>query len=145
MLDMQNEVNIEQAALWQQIATLFKNYDEKLIFASANEPAVSSATEASVLKSYHQTFVNTVRATGGNNAKRCLIIQGADTDAEKSLLYDVMPTDEVADRLMFEFHYYPSTYCLMEDDADWISEEHTYELQSHSEISYDALCLKKTH
>ncbi|WP_222429187.1 cellulase family glycosylhydrolase [Chitinophaga polysaccharea] len=69
-------VTIGQIALWAQIANYFKNYNERLLFASANEPAVSDATGMSVLLSYHQTFINAVRATGGNNSSRSLIIQG---------------------------------------------------------------------
>ena len=116
--DKQEAVNKEQEALWKQIATTFKDYDEHLLFASANEPDVSDATGAAVLKSYHQTFVNTVRATGGNNAYRNLIIQGAGTEIDRINL-DVIPTDVVEDRMMFEVHFYPYTYALMEEDADW--------------------------
>lgn len=115
----QSSVNTTQANLWKQIATYFKDYDEHLVFCSANEPAVENDEQASVLKSYHQTFVNTVRATGGYNGTRCLVVQCAGTDADKAITYDIMPTDQVADRLMMEFHYYPYTYCLMENDADW--------------------------
>lgn len=115
--DDKEAVNKEQAALWKQIATYFKDYDEHLLFASANEPAVDNESQAAVLKSYHQTFVNTVRESGGNNDLRCLVIQGANTAADAK--YDVMPTDKIDGRLMFEFHYYPYTYCLMEQDADW--------------------------
>jgi len=115
----QESVNREQAALWKQIATCFKGYGEFLLFASANEPDVNDAEAASVLKSYHQTFVNTVRATGGNNAKRCLIVQGPSTAIDKSLQYDVLPTDTQSGRMMFEVHYYPYTYCLMEKDETW--------------------------
>ena len=64
----QTAVNAEQAALWKQIATQFKDYDEHVLFASCNEPGMNQNDDAStiapILKSYHQTFVNTVRATG---------------------------------------------------------------------------------
>jgi hypothetical protein len=59
-----------------QIAHYFKGYNEHLLFDSANEPNVSAATGMSVLLSYHQTFINAVRATGGNDSSRMLIIQG---------------------------------------------------------------------
>ncbi len=117
--DKQEAVNKEQAALWKQIATTFKDYDEHLLFASANEPAIDSQEQANVLKSYHQTFINTVRATGGNNGMRNLIIQGPSTDIDKSIKYDVMPIDVVENRLMFEVHFYPYPYALMTEDADW--------------------------
>lgn len=117
--NMQESVNREQAALWKQIALTFREYDEHLLFASANEPDANNAEEASVLKSYHQTFVNTVRETGGNNALRNLIVQAPSTAIDKAIEYDVMPTDVVEDRMMMEVHFYPYTYSLMEEDADW--------------------------
>lgn len=115
----QASVNETQARLWKQIATEFKEYDEHLLFCSCNEPDTENDEQAAILKSYHQTFVNTVRETGGNNGTRCLVIQCAGTSAEKAVQYDYMPTDVVENRLMMEFHYYPYTYALMEEDADW--------------------------
>ena len=47
------------------IATTLRDFDEHLMFASANEPPVSTSTEMAILLSYHQTFVNAVRSTGG--------------------------------------------------------------------------------
>ncbi|WP_431198868.1 cellulase family glycosylhydrolase [Mucilaginibacter sp. P25] len=46
------------------------------MFASANEPSTNDAAQMSVLLSYHQTFVNAVRSTGGRNSYRVLIVQG---------------------------------------------------------------------
>jgi len=40
----------------------------------------------SVLLSYHQTFIDAVRATGGNNSSRTLIIQGPSTDIDKTII-----------------------------------------------------------
>ncbi|HEY4786587.1 MAG TPA: glycoside hydrolase family 5 protein [Bacteroidales bacterium] len=117
----QSSVNAKQQNYWTQIANYFKNYNEHLLFAGANEPNVSDATGMSVLLSYHQTFINAVRATGGNNSSRILIIQGPSTDFEKTYnLMNTMPTDQIANRLMVEVHYYtPYNFCLMDADASW--------------------------
>lgn len=117
----QSAVNAKQQNYWTQIANYFKSYNERLLFASANEPDVSDATGMSVLLSYHQTFINAVRATGGNNSSRTLIIQGPSTDIEKTNnLMNTMPTDQIASRLMVEVHYYtPYQFCLMTSDASW--------------------------
>ncbi len=117
----QSSVNAKQQNYWTQIANYFKAYDQRVLFASANEPNVENATGMSVLMSYHQTFVNAVRATGGNNSSRTLIIQGPSTDIEKTNnLMNSMPTDQIANRLMAEVHYYtPYQFCLMTADADW--------------------------
>jgi len=113
--------NAKQKAFWEQIATTLRGFDEHLIFASANEPKVANATEMAVLTSYHQTFIDAVRSTGGKNAYRTLVIQGPDTDIEKTnKLMLTLPTDKVADRMMMEVHYYtPYQFTLMDKDADW--------------------------
>lgn len=113
--------NAKQKAFWEQIATHLRGFDEHLLFASANEPNVDNATQMAVLTSYHQTFVDAVRATGGKNANRTLIVQGPSTDIEKTnKLMLTLPTDKVASRMMIEVHYYtPYQFCLMDKDADW--------------------------
>lgn len=117
----QSQVNERQEAYWTQIAEYFKDYDEHLLFAGANEPNVEDATGMSVLLTYHQTFIDAVRATGGNNSSRTLIIQGPSTDIDKTnKLMNTMPADQIADRLMVEIHYYtPYQFCLMSEDASW--------------------------
>ena len=117
----QDAVNAKQKAFWKQIATTFRDYDEHLLFASANEPNVSDATGMSVLLSYHQTFINTVRSTGGRNSYRVLVVQGPSTDIEKTNnLMNTLPVDPIANRMMAEIHYYtPYQYCLMTSDQSW--------------------------
>ena len=117
----QSAVNAKQQNYWTQIANYFRNYNERVLFASANEPAVSDATGMSVLLSYHQTFVNAVRATGGNNSSRTLIIQGPGTNIDNTnTLMNTLPTDQIANRLMVEVHYYtPWNYCGLTADASW--------------------------
>jgi hypothetical protein len=110
----------KQGAYWRQIATTFKDYDQHLLFASANEPAVDDKANLSVLTGLHQIFVDTVRATGGNNASRTLIIQGPSTSFEHTTDWMTeMPTDKIADRQMIEAHFYPYQFCLMSQPADW--------------------------
>ena len=121
-----DEVNAKQKAYWTQIATRFKNYNENLLFASANEPATTDDNykhETEIFATYHQTFVDAVRATGGNNASRTLVIQGPSTSIDRSVevyTVDKLPKDIIENRLMFEVHYYdPYTYTLMNEPADW--------------------------
>ncbi len=117
----QEENNRKQHALWTQIANRLNHYDEHLLFAGTNEPNVDSAQKMVVLKSYLQTFIDAVRATGGNNAVRNLIVQGPNTDIDTThSLFGDMPTDLVPNRLMAEVHYYnPWTFCGMEQDETW--------------------------
>src|SRR5674476_828830 len=67
-------VNVMQKAYWTQIANYFKDYNEHLLFACANEPnSQDDATGRTVMESYIQTFIKAVRGTGGNNSSRTLI------------------------------------------------------------------------
>lgn len=113
---------------WTQIAERFKDYNERLLFAGANEPGLNSTwngSMATTLKSYYSTFVSAVRGTGGNNGTRTLIVQAPMADIAKSdslynAGYDVMPSDPSGlGYLMFEPHFYPYSWALMESDADW--------------------------
>jgi endoglucanase len=117
----QSSVNAKQKAFWEQIATKMRGFDEHLLFASANEPPVDDATQMSILLSYHQTFINAVRSTGGKNTYRVLVVQGPSTDIDKTTtLMNTLPTDPTANRMMAEVHYYgPWQFCGLTEDATW--------------------------
>lgn len=115
------EVNARQKAFWEQIATHLRDFDEHLLFAGANEPAVEDATGMAILNSYHQSFIDAVRSTGGKNAYRTLVVQGPSTDIEKTNnLMTSLPTDTAQDRMMVEVHYYtPWQFAGLTKDASW--------------------------
>ncbi len=117
----QASVNAKQKAFWEQIATAMRGFDEHVMFASANEPAASDATGMSVLLSYHQTFVNAVRSTGGHNTYRTLIVQGPSTNIDyTSNLMNTLPSDPTSGRMMVEVHYYePFQFTALSADASW--------------------------
>ncbi|GAA3979562.1 glycoside hydrolase family 5 protein [Mucilaginibacter dorajii] len=119
--DKKESVNAKQKALWEQIATTMRDFDEHLMFASANEPNADNAEKMAALASYHQTFVDAVRSTGGRNSYRVLVVQGPSTDIDKTNdLMTVLPQDQVAARMMVEVHYYsPYQLCLMDGNASW--------------------------
>jgi hypothetical protein len=107
----QAQVNKRQFAYWTQIAECFKNYDEHLLFACANEPnRQDKADGRTVFETYVQTFIKAVRATGGNNSSRTLIFQGHAEETTK------IPQDQIPDRLMFEAHSYPFQFSLWAKD-----------------------------
>jgi len=114
-------INAKQNSYWTQIANTFVNYDDHLLFAGCNEPGADTAAEMSTLLVYEQTFVNAVRATGGSNSTRWLLVQGPNTDIDLTYsLMNTLPTDSATGRLMVEVHYYsPYQYTLMESDQGW--------------------------
>jgi endoglucanase len=115
--DFQSANNTRQRAFWTQIATTFQSYNERLLFAGTNEVHADYNTPTSehitVQQSYNQTFVSAVRATGGNNASRTLVVQTYNTNSWHGLNYFSMPTDTIASRLIVEFHHYdPYDYTI---------------------------------
>ena len=94
--------------LWTQIAEAFKDYDEHLLFAGLNEPEAEKEDQIKVLMTYEQAFIDAVRATGGNNASRTLVVQGPNTSIELSSQYVDMSKfeDTTSKALMIEVHYY---------------------------------------
>lgn len=102
--------------LWNQIADYFKDYNSKLIFEGMNE--ILSDTEDwngttenyTVINALNQAFVDTVRASGGNNDVRFLVCPtyGANV-AMAQLQAWKMPTDIVDDKIMCSVHIYCDT------------------------------------
>ncbi|MDO5560492.1 MAG: cellulase family glycosylhydrolase [Oscillospiraceae bacterium] len=109
--------------VWTQISNEFRDYSDKLIFESMNEVEFSGVTKTKayeLLNSLNQKFVDTVRSTGSNNAKRHLLISGYNTDiAQTCDSRFAMPSDP-ANRLILSIHYYtPSQFCVAESDCSW--------------------------
>jgi endoglucanase len=113
-------------AYWTQIATYFADKNEKLIFEALNEET-HFENEGSPRKAFatltrvNQLFIDTVRATGGNNAKRLLIVAGYSTDITKTTSSDYeLPADKLPHRLFISVHYYtPWTFVGLTEDASW--------------------------
>lgn len=127
------EVLLKFTRIWEQIAESFKNYDDRLMFEGLNEEAgydsvwnqYGSSTEGKdiaygYVNTLNQTFVDTVRASGGNNAKRHLLIAGYYTDVVRTCDEMFVVPNDPADRIAVSVHYYtPSTLTILEKDADW--------------------------
>jgi len=109
-------INAKMNAYWTQIATAFAGYDNHLLFAAANEPNVNNTAEEVTLMYYYQTFVKAVRATGGDNTNRWLVIQSVSDPTWMNAL----PTDTVSNRIMVEYHQYtPSLFTIIHTDQTW--------------------------
>ena len=135
----QDSVNAKQKALWEQIATAMRDFDEHLMFASANEPNADNAENTEILTQYHQTFINAVRSTGGKNSYRVLVLQGPSTSMSlTSQFMGTLPKDPVAGRLMVEVHNYtPSQFCFLGEDVSWGKMFYYWGAGHHSTIEPD--------
>ena len=112
----QAELKRKLKALWTNIALAFRDYDSRLAFAGTNEVTVGwqapTGENLAVQNGYNQDFIDAVRATGGRNYYRQLIVQTYATDPNYGLAGFVIPEDKVEGRLSVEFHYYsPYSYC----------------------------------
>lgn len=107
-----NEYKDEFQHLWEQISDRFRNYDYHLIFEGFNEminPYGNAGKESlDVINDYNQLFVDTVRATGGNNSERIL---SCNTYSANAWSYDYnkafeLPNDSAKDKLFCQVHVY---------------------------------------
>lgn len=123
-------------SMWTQIAERFQGYSDYVIFESGNEElgfrlndtdiaadsgTLSDAECYTVTNEINQAFVDTVRASGGNNAERFLLIAGFGTDIKNTCdsRYK-MPTDTAENKLLVSVHFYdPSGYCINSSLATW--------------------------
>ena len=101
--------------LWTSIATDFKDYGGKLMFEGYNEildinntwNAPSAPGAIDTVNRMAQVFVDTVRATGGNNATRNLIVNTYVSSVDQSVLDGfVLPSDRTSGHLICEVHVY---------------------------------------
>lgn len=105
--------------IWTQIAEYFKDYPHTLLFEGYNEylgggrlneerEVVDRPKDEAyeLTNALNQTFVDAVRATGGNNSDRVLIVSGYWTNIDLTTASEfIVPTDTAKDRLMVSVHY----------------------------------------
>jgi len=131
-------IKATQKAIWEQVATKLRDFDEHVMFASSNEPNANDLTSSINLQSFHQIFINAVRSTGGKNAYRTLVIQAPNTSLDLASYFATdgipgMPTDEVPNKLILEFHWYaPVNFCLLLEDASYGPEWRYWGAKFHS-------------
>ena len=112
------QVKEKFAAVWEQIALRFRDYDEHLIFEAMNEVCGDDPSEAGYIQDYrtieelNQIFVDTVRATGGNNARRWLSVPPRYTNIINVLMekYAFRMPDDPAGHLMLSVHDYDYSF-----------------------------------
>lgn len=101
-------------ALWTQIGNAFQDYNEKLIFECLNETRkIGTPVEwdggdeegRTVIRSYMDEFVKTIRGLGGNNPKRHLMVSGYATASAKESLEAVF-VPEGDDKIIATVHAY---------------------------------------
>ena len=119
--------------IWEQLSEAFRDYGDKLMFESLNEEggwesvwnSYSNSDDGKdeafgILNRINQTFVDTVRSSGGNNAGRHLLIAGYNTAITHTCDEHFKMPDDPMNRCAVSVHYYtPSTFCILEKDESW--------------------------
>lgn len=148
--DNPKKFNKTMKTLWRQIAERFKDYDERLIFEGLNEPnngweddgtRIGTVKDTETLNSLYQTFVDTVRSSGGNNKTRFLLI--APMCATCQFLADMkalkIPNDD--ERVLVETHAYIPYDFALNEGSDW----KTFDDNVKNEIDYVFGNIKKAY
>ena len=129
-----SEARKKFTSIWEQICQRFEKYGDHLIFEPMNEIGfdeiwtpwsggqTAKAKAFGYVNELNQLFVDIVRNSGGNNAKRHLLVEIYNTGLEYA--YDPLtklPTDP-ANRLALTVHYYtPAVFAILGngEDAGW--------------------------
>ncbi|MDE6619624.1 MAG: glycoside hydrolase family 5 protein [Lachnospiraceae bacterium] len=103
----------EMEAVWGQIAEVFRDYDEHLIFEGQNEPRKvgtplewngGDAEGWEVVNKTNQVFIDTVRQSGGCNPYRMLMIPGYAANCTVGIQHIVLPEND--NRIIISVHAY---------------------------------------
>jgi endoglucanase len=112
------ETTVVFTRVWEQIAATFRDYDHRLIFLSLNEPRTydtpnqwtgGTPEERTNLNTLNQIFVDTVRASGGNNVHRILMVPTYAAGATTPALNDFrVPNDPLnsVNKIVMSVHTY---------------------------------------
>lgn len=142
----QETVTETLTAIWSQLCTRFADYDHHLVFEGMNEPRVigsdtewtgGTAEERDVINQLFQAFVDTVRASGGLNADRTLIVTShAQSITEVAVSAVKVPDD---DHIAVSIHSYaPWDFCGTDSDrSDWGSDADRQELDDNFQYLED--------
>ena len=131
-------------AIWSQLAQRFQDYDQRLIFESMNEPRLKDTSyewnlqrgnkqcqdSADCINQLNQLFVDTIRAAGGMNADRYLMVPtyGAST-GNANLDAFQFPTDTAENKLILSVHAYtPYDFALNLNGTDTFAITQTSEI-----------------
>lgn len=132
--ERENEISERLSVVWTQIAQRFRDYDEKLLFEGMNEPrqrdteyewTAGTKELQAMTNRLNQVFVDTVRAAGGENEDRYLLIcpyaNRYETEALEALQY-------IDGHIIVSVHaYVPYSFC------DGAKEDHRFDVENQED------------
>jgi len=109
--------------LWEQIANEFKDFDDEyLLFEALNVGSyrINGIYDYKTLFNLSQTFVDSVRNSGGKNKERLLVLSGANKDIDLTCSDDYIIPKDPSNKLAISVHYYsPDAFTLESDRNPW--------------------------
>lgn len=154
-----DEIMKKYRSIWTQVCDEFKDYGDRLIFESQNEELGwndvwnqwsgsdnGKAESFGYANEVNQVFVDIVRNSGGNNPQRHLLISGYNTAINHTCDPLFKMPDDPAGRCAVSVHYYtPSTFAILEEDADWGKSAYTWGNDAeYAELNSEMNALKTT-
>jgi len=145
-----NTANYEKSAkflteVWTQVGEVFKDYDEHLVFETMNEPRQRGTNyewwfdqnnptckdAMASLNKLNQVALDTIRATGGNNQKRYVMIPGLRAAADSVLNKNfILPKDDEEGKLIISVHMYdPYEFAMQAPGTTKFTEAHKSQLK----------------
>lgn len=144
-------VRMKLAKVWTQIAERFKKYGDYLIFETLNEPRYEGSPEEwnggtvegrEVVNQYHKVSVDAIRATGGNNATRKLMVSTYAASTRPEALNDYRIPNNDRNVLVSLHSYFPYAFCLDDEDTTWGTEVEKRALDNELDKIYDYFIAK---
>ncbi len=145
--------------VWTQISLVFNNgYDQHLIFETLNEPRLRGTSQewwnnrgtdtykegAEYLNKLNQVCLDAIRKSGGNNAKRFVMIPGLRAAVDSALAPEFsLPQDSAEDKLILSVHMYdPQDFALNTPGAKKFVQAHKDALNRSFDSLYEAYISK---
>ena len=132
-------------SVWTQIAEEFKDHSLRLMFESINEPYFDSGDEQTMLDEMNIKFVETIRASGGKNGRRPLVLPALNTSAETDKCSALMNMiRQLGDpNIIATVHYYaPWTFSVNIAGSYKFDDSVAMEIKNAFDICYDELVSK---
>ncbi len=140
------EVANRLSKVWTQIANRFESYGDYLVFETLNEPREKgtphewnggSAENRDVINTFHKSCVDAIRATGGNNAERFIMVSTCAASSAPDAINDlIIPNND--EKIIVSVHsYFPFPFALGGTDPDWGTDTDKQELDAELDKIYN--------
>jgi len=137
--EKQDTVTDQLVKVWTQIATRFRDYGDYLIFETMNEPrevggekewSGGTAEHRAVINAFNEAAVNAIRATGGNNESRFIMLPQVGANTASAIEDMIIPNGDT--NTIVSFHAYsPYWFCQAEDGtSEWGTAEEVNALEN---------------